>query len=156
MKESFDHLWFDDLKKYKRKFIIRGNDNSYIKRLWNRAGVYFIWDKDGLQYIGQSKNIFMRFESHSIIKRTGRGKWIIGVIPVADIRKRCALESYCIQKYCPPVNRLQIGYQSYPDPERDSQIVGLRKEGKTYQAIGNIFGITRERVRQILARMQDA
>lgn len=153
MKENFNHLWFDDLRKYRGKFIIRGNDESYVKRLWDTAGVYFVWDESGLQYIGQSKNIYLRFESHSIVKR-GERKWIIGVIPVADMRKRCALESYCIQRYQPPVNRLQIGFQSYPDPERDNRIVSLRREGKTYQAIGNIFGITRERVRQILARSQ--
>lgn len=39
--------------------------------------------------------------------------------------------------------------------DRDEIIMKLRKEGKTLQAIGDIFGLTRERVRQILAKVLD-
>lgn len=34
--------------------------------------------------------------------------------------------------------------------KRDEQIIKMREDGQTYQAIGDYFNITRERVRQIL------
>lgn len=39
--------------------------------------------------------------------------------------------------------------------KKSSEILELRKQGLTYEAIGNIHGITRERVRQILAQNPD-
>lgn len=38
------------------------------------------------------------------------------------------------------------------NPARNAEIVEMRREGKTYDEIGSKFGITRERVRQILNR----
>lgn len=36
--------------------------------------------------------------------------------------------------------------------EREAVICGLYREGKTLQEVGDVFGLTRERVRQILRR----
>lgn len=36
-------------------------------------------------------------------------------------------------------------------PDRNEVILELRKKGKTLQAISKLFGLSRERVRQILA-----
>lgn len=39
--------------------------------------------------------------------------------------------------------------------ERDVVIYNLRKGGKTLQAIADMFGVTRERIRQICAKLEE-
>ena len=36
--------------------------------------------------------------------------------------------------------------------DRTKKIIELREQGKTYQEIGSVFGVTRERIRQILVK----
>jgi hypothetical protein len=43
-----------------------------------------------------------------------------------------------------------------PAPQRNGHIIELRQDGWTLQGIGDIYDITRERVRQILEEEQDA
>jgi DNA-directed RNA polymerase sigma subunit (sigma70/sigma32) len=38
--------------------------------------------------------------------------------------------------------------------ERENQATYLRMEGRTYQAVGDIMGVTRERIRQMLRHYQ--
>lgn len=40
----------------------------------------------------------------------------------------------------------------YPSLEREKQVLDLRKEGKTLEEIAKMFGVTRERIRQIEVR----
>jgi hypothetical protein len=42
----------------------------------------------------------------------------------------------------------------YPTKERNEQILAMRKEGKSYTQLADIFGISRERARQIVLKME--
>jgi hypothetical protein len=44
-----------------------------------------------------------------------------------------------------------MGRQPSPQPERDQKMVAMYRQGLTLEKIGQSFGVTRERVRQILA-----
>lgn len=48
------------------------------------------------------------------------------------------------------INYKRVWRGKKPNPERDNEIVRLRKEGWTLQKIGDKFNLTRERVRQIM------
>jgi len=99
--EYMEFLWrgeFSDREKY----IVRGSDGK-TKPLF-MAGIYFLWNKDGLQYIGQSDFIWSRFQQHHVVRPKELNEWIIGVIPISDADERLYLELYCITKFCPPRN----------------------------------------------------
>lgn len=42
----------------------------------------------------------------------------------------------------------------YPTKERNEQILAMRKEGKSYTQLANKFGLSRERIRQIVVKME--
>lgn len=139
---NYDYLWNGELSEYK-KYIYPGSDCR--QRPLFGSGVYFLWNSDGLQYIGQSDFIWERLERHHVIckSKEDRSAWIVGVIPVKDSRERLRLEAYCITNFRPARNA-RIPSVKYDEIKR------LRSEGKTLQAIGRIFGISRQRVDQIL------
>lgn len=95
-----EYLW-GGLLKDRKKYIVRGSDGRN-KPLFE-SGVYFLWNQQGLQYIGQSWFIWVRINQHHVIKKDLH-KWIIGVIPVNDKAERLRLESYCIRTFRPPLN----------------------------------------------------
>jgi hypothetical protein len=140
--KSLEYLWNGELKEY-QKFIFLGSDAR--QRELFCGGVYFLWDKDGLQYIGQSDYVWQRLNNSHQVAGRDLSTWIVGVIPVEDTRERRRLESYCISTFRPPVNRTTRNPAA-----KVEEIFRLRSEGKTLQFIGNKFGITHERVRQIL------
>jgi hypothetical protein len=141
--KHLEYLWNGELEGYD-KFIFLGSD-ARQRELFG-GGVYFLWNQSGLQYIGQSEWIWNRLTTgHSVIGGD-LGTWVVGVIPAGNKRDRLRLEAYCIRKFNPPLNVV------LPNADKASEIARLRQEGKTLQAIGNIFNITRERVRQILAQ----
>jgi hypothetical protein len=139
---NFDYLWDGKLSEYK-KHIYPGSDCR--QRPLFGGGVYFLWNSNGLQYVGQSDFVWGRLEKHHVIckSKKDRSAWLIGVIPVKDSRERLRLEAYCITAFRPARNT------KIPNANRD-EIESLRSQGKTLQFIGDRFGVSRERIRQIL------
>jgi len=142
---ELEYLWKGELKEYK-KFIFLGSDAR--QREMFAGGVYFLWNEGALQYIGQSWFIWDRLTRGHAVTKGKLSAWVIGVIPAKDTKERLALEARCIKMFNPPLNSQQVIF----DPDRHEKVVKLRQEGKTLQAIGDLFGVSRERVRQILAQ----
>lgn len=55
-------------------------------------------------------------------------------------------------KYFPELSRVNLGKRDKPLSDRTKQIIAMRRDKKTYQEIGDAFGVTRERVRQVLEK----
>lgn len=105
---NYDYLWQGKLREYE-KFIIPASDDRRNHKPLFMAGVYFLWNQDGLQYIGQSWFVLSRLENHHIFKKAKASEWIIGVIPMEDERERLFLEAYCIGLFRPPKNVMKYG-----------------------------------------------
>lgn len=41
-------------------------------------------------------------------------------------------------------------YNTYPNNKMQNEIIELRKDGKTYKAIGDLYGLSRQRIHQII------
>jgi hypothetical protein len=105
-----EYLWGDQFHG-REKYIVRGSDGRTMPLF--KAGVYFLWNQSGLQYIGQSHFILLRITSKHPVVRGDLHRWIIGVIPVEDNKERLRLESYCIKLFCPPMNNVHTpGYSA--------------------------------------------
>ena len=70
------------------------------------SGVYFLWDKEELVYVGQGWNCFLRVAEHTRKEKHNRvtfTSW--DFIPVDDKRERKALERELIAQFKPTHNR---------------------------------------------------
>jgi hypothetical protein len=111
--DYLEYLWNGELPEYE-KYLVRGMDISDDGRNFQplfTAGVYFLWNRDGLQYIGQTYFIWHRVigAKHHVFCKQNKGDWIIGIIPIEDAKERQQLEAYCIKTFCPPRNRQHSG-----------------------------------------------
>lgn len=142
--KRLEYLWRGEFAD-REKYLYFGDELA--QKLLMHGGVYFLWKGSVLQYIGQSVKIWRRLRGHPVIGRTKteRAGWVIGIIPEKDIAERLALEGYAIKTFRPPKNK-----QSFKAKAEFTKIFNLRLQGKTLQAIGDIFGVSRERIRQIL------
>jgi hypothetical protein len=106
--DHLEYLWNGELLDREKVLVLGseiGADGRNFKPLWG-PGIYFLWDSDGLQYIGQSESIWRRFCQHHIIPNPkDMRKWIIGIVPITDRDERLYLETYCIHTFRPSKNR---------------------------------------------------
>lgn len=155
-----------------------------LAEMWNAAeggqyGVYQLFTRDGaLLYVGRTRSLADRLDAHAETQQwwplVDFGQWI----PVDNYGEAVALERSSIEQDAPMFNRiggapLFNGRAMLPDStvhdllemyaesdtrrgarRLDAFMAALRGAGWTLAAIGEPIGITRERVRQRVARIQ--
>lgn len=127
-------------------------------------GLYRAFDKSGaLLYVGISKNIPIRLQTHG-----ARSFWFNEVATITierfeDDGLLRAAELAAISTENPKYNlkraelrKRTTQLRGLAAAERRVEISRLRRKGATYQEIATLFGLSRERVRQLLAQQKMA